>query len=52
MLLPQSTTILKRYYFKSKRFKTLSANINFLSKIKEKFVNNTNEKNFKFENVD
>ena len=52
MLLSQSTIILKRYYFKSKRFKTLFVNISFLSKIKKKFVNNTDEKNFKFENVD
>ena len=52
MLLLQSTIILKRYYFKLKRFKVLFVNINFLSKIKEKSVNNINERNFKFKNVD
>ena len=52
MLLSQSTIILKRYYFKSERFKTLFININSLSKIKEKSVNNINEKNFKLKNID
>ena len=52
MLLPQPTTILKRYYSKSGRFKALPASISFLSKIKEEPASNTDERNFKLENAD